>query len=134
MILFGSQFICLQQLIFYVDPHAQNPQIGPQTFDYPMRNPLIISVLQKHQISISKSIRCVILSWSARSGMSFPQFESASAPLGSPAPTRHAIVQAFPHNVENVWKSFSFFEDRLRLEENARTWLTLGNKLRGDSL
>jgi hypothetical protein len=65
-------------------------------------------VLQIHQISISKSNPCDRLSWSARSGTSFPQFEAARDPLGSTAPTG-MIALGFPQGVEKVWESFSFF-------------------------
>jgi chromosomal replication initiator protein len=86
MILFGSQFICLQQLIFSPLPLLKNPLIHSQTLDYYLSNTLINKALQIHEISISKIYPCDRLSWSARSGKSFLQFESACEPPGSQAP------------------------------------------------
>jgi hypothetical protein len=100
-----------------------------QTLDYPVSKVMIIRVLQKHQIFISKFEPCDRLSWSASSGR-FPPTRICLRTAWQQAPEKAARFGAFPQHVEKLWETFLLFGTETG-EDAERSWLTLGNKLKG---
>jgi chromosomal replication initiator protein len=110
MTLFGSQFICLQYLIFWPYLPSKYPLNCTKTFDLLPLKLLKIRWLQKYEIPLSKPEAYDRLSWSAEK-RKVPSIRNLPANRVAASPKRHLSNRCFPQFVENLWESFFIFSD-----------------------
>jgi hypothetical protein len=110
MTLFGSQFICLQYLIFWRGEAAKYALNRSKTFDLSPPKLLKIRWLEKHEISISKPKAYDRLSWSAEK-RKVPPIQNLPATRVAASTKRQLSNRCFPQFVENLWESFFNFSD-----------------------